>query len=338
MKGFHRVAAGLCCVLALTARGQEEIDEALAGQGIAAIVGQNRVAAIAVIRAAAGAFGRDAFTARQNAEILLTQLDLAGAGLKGKRFNHLSDVQRTFVVGTRNALDDMRHSARYSARKARMLTAQADSLLATIPDASDAPRVLDFSPRYLVASRRDATVDVTIEGSSLAGGDPTLSVEGKPCERTAKEDDQLVFRCDVVAMADGTQLTYAVMRLATFRGRSWWDGALDVFREAPAPTRYEIGIAVVPRVMGRFAADARIDRGKVVPVAIGDVVWGVDQSIDLPDHVTYLTLRARLVDGVAYEDSSVDAPVRDWYTASIDLPHRKLVIRPRGLEVALSRP
>ena len=68
------------------------------------------------------------------------------------------------------------------------------------------------------------------------------------------------------------------------------------------------------------------------------MVWGVDQSIDLPDHVTYLTLRARLVDGVAYEDSSADAPVRDWYTASIDLPHRKLVIRPRGLEVALSRP
>jgi hypothetical protein len=358
MKGIHRIALAALCVLAPGAEGQEELGGISGGQAISSIVAQSRIAANDVIRGAGGEFGRGAFTTRQNAEILLTQLDLAGEALQGKHFDDLSDVQRAFFVGTRNAVEDMRRATRYSANKARMLSAQADSLLDTIPGANGAPRMLDFSPRYLLAPAGATTVGVVIDGSWLGSGDPTLSMSGRVCQRTRQTDARLAFNCDVDAVPDGLPLAWITLRLAVFRDRSWWESTLDLFRDSPAPTRYEVGIAQIPRAFGHFAADARVPlamasggaligdsagaadtpKDTVVPIAIGDMAWGTERSIDLPDRVSYLTLRATLIDGVDYEDSSADAHPRRWYTASIDLPHRKLVIRSRDLETALSTP
>jgi hypothetical protein len=309
------------------------------GDTIASMVAQSRHAATDVIRHASGAFGRGAFTTRQSAEILLTQLDIAEQALQGKKVADLSDVQRSFFIGTRNTVEDMRRTSRYSTNKAHMLSAQADSLIETLPGANEAPRVLDFSPRYLLASGRPTKVGVVIDGSWLGSGDPTLSIAGKSCERDGQSESRLSFTCALDPATGGSQLTWVTLRLAAFRGRSWWESLLGVFQEAPAPTRYEVGIAQIPAVLGHFAADARVAaEDTVVPVAIGDLAWGVERSVDLPDHVSYLTLHATLIDGVAYEDSSVAAPPRGWYAASIDLPHRKLVIRPRNLEAVLSNP
>jgi hypothetical protein len=310
---------------------------------VASVLEEAHGAAMDIIRDAGMRFSAGAFVARQNAELLVPQLAAVAAATEGKEVRDLNDVQQAFLNGTLNAADDMRRSERYPRRKAAAMLAQSDALLSTLTDTYRFPRVIDFSPRYLVAPMMATVVEFVVTGHALDARGPALSLQGTACELRDTSADQLRFRCLFPAASDTHDLTYTTLSLVTYPPRPWWAVFVDWVRAAPAPVRYTLALAVIPRSVGGFEAMARVNTGDngleaSVRVPVGDVAWGGTRNVELPEGAIFVTVQGRQADGRAFEDTSSTATPHPWYAATIDMKARRMVIRARGLDEALAQP
>lgn len=314
-----------------------------APRSVASVLEDTHAAALEIIRNAGGGFSIGAFVARQNAELLVPELAAMAAATEGKAVGDLNDVQQSFLGGTLNAADDMRRSERYPRRKSAAMLAQADALLSTLSATYRFPRVLDFSPRYVVAPATPTAVDVVINGHALDAHTPALSLQGKACEARGGNAEQLHFHCMLPAATAAPTLSYLTLSLATYPPRPWWAFAVDWLRDDPEPVRYTLALAELPRTVGGFDATARVstsDPGSEASVTlpVGEVAWGGTRDIALPNGAIFVTLRGRQADGRVFEDTSSAASAHPWYATTIDLKARRMVIRARGLDEALAQP
>lgn len=232
-------------------------------QSVSSATDQLKDAAEEVIHNAGNEFGRGAFTARQNAEILIQQLNVIATELEGKTFKDLNESQRLFFVNTRNTLDEMRNTTDYSVARAQQLVSQADNMLGTLPGSNRTARVLDFSPRYVLSTTTPAPVVVSINGSWLGTGEPTLVAAGKACTRLQKTEVKLMFSCNLSNSSALSNLDYAKLNLVTFDRKSWWDSLVELFGGHPKKRNYELAVAVVPRTIGAFSGFATVKKAVI---------------------------------------------------------------------------
>jgi hypothetical protein len=317
--------------------------DAPGARSVASVLEETHGAALEIIRDAGTRFSIGAFVARQNAELLVPQLAAVAAATEGKDVRDLNDVQQSFLNGTLNAADDMRRSERYPRRKATAMLEQSDALLSTLAATYRFPRVLDFSPRYLVAPATATAIDLVVAGHALDAREPTLSLQGAACELRESTAEQLRFRCHVPAAADAHDLAYATLALVTYPPRPWWAIFVDWMRAAPEPVRYTLALALVPRSVGGFDAMARVNTGDSgleasVRLPVGDVAWGGTRDVTLPAGAIFVTLQGRQADGRVFEDTSSTATAHPWYATTIDMKARRMVIRAKGLDEALAQP
>lgn len=310
---------------------------------VASVLEETHGAAMAIIRDAGTQFSVGAFVARQNAELLVPQLAAVAVATEGKDVADLNDVQQSFLNGTLNAADDMQRSERYPRRKATAMLAQADGLLSTLTATYRFPRVLDFSPRYLVAPATATAVDLVVAGHALDAHGPQLTLQGKPCELRASSAEQLRFRCTLPAEVDHHALAYATLALVAYPPRPWWAFFVDWMRDAQPPVRYTLALALLPRSVAGFDAMARVNTGDSgleasVRVPVGDVAWGGTRDVALPEGAIFVTVRGRQADGRVFEDTSSEAAPHPWYATTIDMKARRMVIRARALDEALAQP
>ncbi|TXH66553.1 MAG: hypothetical protein E6Q88_11745 [Lysobacteraceae bacterium] len=421
----------------------QAVEAFAAGQTISSIVDQVRDSANEVVHNAGLEFGNGAFAARQNAEILIQQLNLMATELEGKTFRDLNATQKAFFINIHNTLDEMKETSSYTVRQAKQLVALSDSMLGTLPGADRTARVVDFSPRYVLADQGARSISITIIGSWIGSGEPAMSLGDKACKRLQKTESRLMFDCIMPAGGTANRVEYNKLVLMTTDRQGVWGRLSSWFGSEPVKRTYELGLAVVPRTLGSFtvAADvssekmteeshvetrradnqhcwgtrtyawdvnarsgwqikdkphtrligdttatdegvqawsqtgfrfmgkaknngecirvfgkviARDGRGHVeiearwveqkpetiktrVDVPIGEIQWGVERSIPLPEGTAFVSVSSSLIDGTRYEDTSVDAPIRPWYSVSIDIENRHLIVRPRDLEYALAR-
>ncbi|UPG88909.1 hypothetical protein L2Y96_16080 [Luteibacter aegosomaticola] len=317
--------------------------EAPGPRSVASVLEETHAAAMDIIRDAGTQFSIGAFIARQNAELLVPQLAAVAAATDGKAVGELNDVQQSFLNGTMNAADDMRRSERYPRKKATAMLAQSDALLSTLSATYRYPRVLDFSPRYIVAPAHATPLDIVIAGHALDARAPALSLQGSPCELRDTSADQLRFRCQLPPIADTHALGYLTLALATYPSRPWWGVLVDWMQAAPTPIRYTLALALVPRTVGGFDATARVNTGDdgleaSVIVPVGEVDWGGTRNVALPEGAIFVILHGRQADGRVYEDTSSEAAPHPWYAATIDMKARRMAIRARALDEALAQP
>jgi hypothetical protein len=310
---------------------------------VASVLEETHAAAMDIIRDAGTQFSIGAFIARQDAELLVPQLAAVAAATDGKAVGDLNDVQQSFLNGTLNAADDMRRSERYPRKKAAAMLAQADALLSTLSETYRYPRVLDFSPRYIVAPATATALDLVVAGQALDAPGPTLSVRGNACELRGRRADQLRFHCQVPAVVDAHALTYLTLVLAAYPPRPWWGIFVDWMHADPAPVRYSLALALMPPNVGGFDAMARVNTGDngleaSVRVPVGDVAWGGTRAVPLPEGAIFVTLQGRQADGRVYEDTSSAATAHPWYATTIDMKARRMTIRARTLDDALAQP
>ncbi|MGA7437359.1 MAG: hypothetical protein WBW32_04425 [Luteibacter sp.] len=310
---------------------------------VASVLEEAHSAATGIIRDAGGQFSVGAFVARQNAELLVPQLAAVAAATDGKAVSDLNDVQQSFLNGTLNAADDMQRSERYPRKKATAMLAQADALLSTLTATYRFPRVLDFSPRYVVAPAVPTALDMTVSGHALDASGPELSLQGKQCEVRGITEAQLTFHCELPGVPETHALAYATLTLVTRPPRPWWAFAVDWMRSDDAPVHYTLALALIPRTVGGFDAMARVNTGDAgmeasVPLPVGDVAWGGTRDITLPVGSIFVTLHGRQADGRVYEDTSSEAAPHPWYATTIDMRSRRMVIRARALDEALAQP
>lgn len=413
------------------------------GQAVTSAIDELRDSANDVVHNTGNEFGRAAFTTRQNAEILIQQLNLMAKDLEGKTFGDISATQQHFFINTRNTLEEMKTATNYSVTAAQRLVAQGDDMLGTLPGADRTARVLDFTPRYIISAPPGTSINVAISGSWLGSGDPSLVLANRTCSRLQKTESKLIFKCILPKLIMGSRVEYEKLKLNTADRLSFWGRLASSFGGEPTRRSYELGLAVVPRTLGTFKAQATIKttvveqrersefrrndnkhcqgtqtyawtinstegwrivaepttvresdsdatdegvqewsptgfrfqgkaknsgscvkvlgqtiakdgRGHVqirarwieardvvkeieTPIEIGDIEWGKERSIRLPENVSFLSIRSNLVDGSSFDDTSTDASVRPWYSVSIDIQNRYLIIRPKDLEQALSK-
>lgn len=317
--------------------------EAPGPRSVASVLEEAQGAATEIIHAAGGQYAVGAFVARQNAELLVPQLAAVAEATQGKAVGDLNDVQQSFLNGTLNAADDMRRSERYPRKKATAMLEQADALLSTLTETYRFPRVLDFSPRYIVAPATATALDLVVVGHALDARGPTLSVRGNACELRGSSADQLRFHCQVPAVVDAHALTYLTLVLSTYPPRPWWGLFVDWMHADPSPVRYSLALALMPPNVGGFNAMARVNTGDngleaSVRVPVGDVAWGGTRAVALPQGAIFVTLQGRQADGRVYEDTSSEASAHPWYATTIDMKARRMTIRARALDEALAQP
>lgn len=423
-----------------SAHSQTGLEVFAAGQTVNSIIDRLKGSANEVIHNAGTEFGNGAFATRQNAEILIQQLNAMMIEFEGKTFRDLDAAQQRFFVNTRNTLEQMKRATKYSVAQAEGLVAQADNMLGTLPGANKTARVTGFSPRYVVASAKSAPITVTVNGSWLGSGEPTLSLNRRACERLQKTEPKLIFSC-LMPSVSGKQVAYQKLHLTTVDRPSFWERVLSWFGSEPDKRPYELAIAVVPQTLGSFSAEVRTKAAKIeeaprtetvysanehcqgtrtyawtinaregwrikdrpttqllgdsdavdegvqdwsptgfrlrgqaknngqcidlvlekvrdgrghvriqanwiefrsvddeanAPLQIGDIFWGKERSIRLPDSTTFVAIQSELLNGQRCAGSSLDQADCAWYGLSIDVPNRLLIIRPKDVDEALA--
>jgi len=226
---------------------------------VGSVIDQLRGSANDVIQNAQNAVSKGAFEVRQNAEILLQQLDVMGRGLEGKTVKDLTAVQAQFFSNTFQTLQEIRSTASYTTKEARKLVAQSNDMLGTLPFADRTARVLDFSPRF-VALHETQDQALMISGSWLSSsGSPSLLMDGKICEPLEVLESSLRFRCKV-GPSLGSSVTYKTGTLTVSDRQGWWDRFVGWFYDNRVKRTYSIAIAVVPMSLGQFSIKAAVEK------------------------------------------------------------------------------
>ncbi len=244
-------------LLCSPAIGQDLTSAFGVGATIGSTIDQLKESANEIAHNAGNEFGRGAFSTRQNAEILIQQLNAMSIELEGKTFNDLNNSQRMFFLNTKNTLDEINKSTKYSVNRAQQLVVQADSMLGTLPGANRTSRVLDFSPRYILSDRTNLPITVNVTGSWLGSGDPKLIIDGSTCFRLQKTESKLIFQCKFEINNTSDNVSFQKLNLTTYDRPSWLESITQFFGSSPKKRKYELALAIVPKKIGSFSGIAR---------------------------------------------------------------------------------
>lgn len=241
-------------------KGQSGLGAFAAGQAVSSVIDQIKDGANEVVHNTQNSVSRGAFDVRQNAEILLQQLGIIGKELEGKTFSDLNAAQKEFFNSTYATVQELKHSTAYTVAQADRLVARVDSMLGTLPGANRTARVLGFSPSYVPYRSGDQNVHVTINGTWLGTGEPALKLGNQNCIRNEKTESKLLFTCKTPQGLKINELTYSKMSLSTFDRQSFIDRIIGLFWNNRVERNYELGLAIVPEMMGSFSISATTSR------------------------------------------------------------------------------
>lgn len=248
-----KTLSGLVATMLLTACGTPSPQEAsLSGLTVSHAVREIRDAVNDSIGSIDEAFGNNLFRARQHLELLLGRLDAIIGESTNHLFTELNETERQVFADAQRLVEDLEDLERVTANDVEEVVDRLSSSLAGLPFVEGLPLVFEARPLYVAAEPSSAvpSVQVTVEGVSLASGAPTLTVDGETCERNNLLATTLGFSCSGSHFLFDGESRAVVARLSVFKRRSFWDRV--IFRQAER-FEYEIPVTVIPESIGRVS-------------------------------------------------------------------------------------
>jgi len=197
---------------------------------------------------------KNGFELRQRLDLLAQTLAYLGFELTGRTYGDLEGRQRDFFTDADAAVASWKTSSRMTVGDVSRVLAGAYDVFETIPGASRAPRVSSASPAY-VPLRPSSTepVVVTVSGSRLGTGDPTLRFGGRKCTLRRHRSAEIVFACSARMFIASQSPSAKIGTLTVYHRRTFLGAFLQ---HHPRPHEYRVTVFAVPPIMGSYKVSA----------------------------------------------------------------------------------
>lgn len=184
------------------------------------------------------------FTARSDLLVVLRNVDLMANEFRDKTFQDLNQSQQTVFLNAFAAIDKAKEGTEASLGEVRKLTDQVGADISRLPFVEKSPLVTHFSPSMAISNQ--SAYRISVRGSRLGEGNPTLSIPNATCDRATKLESKLEFECKGEAFAVSEA--------------KWLDGKLTVFSKDRSffigprkHSNYDVSLGIIPSKMGDYS-------------------------------------------------------------------------------------
>jgi hypothetical protein len=223
-----------------------------ASTSIGGLIDQLESAVRNTINRADDAVSNNSFRIRQQGEVLLSQLDTIATGQREKTFAQLNATEQKSFLDIKTTVDQLARLERLTAADVQRTTNSVGTAMANLPLGKSTPRVIDYGPAYVVASRAGggpSSQIVTISGMTLGEGTPKLRMKSVDCALLAKTEIAIKFSCPSQGWTTNGRVDTVSGELQVFQKRGWiaW-----LLRAKPAARPYKLSVFLVPSALGTY--------------------------------------------------------------------------------------
>jgi hypothetical protein len=207
------------------------------------------------INRADDAVSNNSFKTRQHLEILLSQLNSVAENQRSKTFEQLDLAQQTAFLNIKNSVEQLAQLERVTASDAQKTSLTVGTALGNLPLGKNIPRVIDYSPSYVLAPAPglSQTTVVSVSGILLGAGAPKLTMNGGECENLSKTEVSLQFSCKSSEWAASDAVTNVAGQLTIYQKKGFLQ---SLFGKSADSVQYKVVLFVVPPRMGEFSLSA----------------------------------------------------------------------------------
>lgn len=204
------------------------------------------------INRADDAVSNNSFRVRQHLEILLGQLNAIATDQRDKTFAQLNDTQQKAFLNIKNSIDQLAQLQRVTAADVQKTSLTVGTAMGNLPLGKATPRVIDYSPVYVIGKAADAPAgsqSISVSGISLGEGAPKLRIQGAACTLASKTEIALKFTCPNQSWTASDAVGAVAGDLEVYQKRGFWS---RLFGREPETRKYRVSVFVVPPTMGDF--------------------------------------------------------------------------------------
>ena len=203
------------------------------------------------------AVGNNLFRTRQELEILLGRIEAISRESTGVLFEELNKTERQIFSDLRRQTRELQDLERVTSNDLEALIASMSTTLASLPLASDMPKVFRFSPLFVSRGTltQETSIQVSVAGALLSAEEPTLTIDGNPCAPTEVLDTSLKFLCDSDYFGNSDAIEVVTGDLSVYERTNFLDW---LFFRDPDPNHYAISITVIPNLLGEIVPSVTI--------------------------------------------------------------------------------
>jgi hypothetical protein len=127
--------------------------------------------------------------------------------------------------------------------------------ISNLPLGKTVPRVIDYSPSYLLAQAAEAPQNtvISVSGILLGQGTPKLVMNGADCENISKTEVALQFSCKSSDWQTVDAVKNITGQLTVHQKTGFFQ---SIFGKASTPVNYKMVVFVVPGRMGSYSLSA----------------------------------------------------------------------------------
>jgi hypothetical protein len=263
MKISGRVFLISCCALMFacttTAFAQGAGTAITAVTAIDSLVSQIKTGLEEIINQTETAYSRQAFDTRTHAIVVLQQVDTVASDIVGKAFRDANDTQKRFFVQATALLDKWNKGNHDILKELDNVSNTMEEAVSRLPSADKTPLIKAYYPSFLVPTLSGPTFSLSISGTRIGTGDPSLQFGKVRCERFSKTDRQIQFRCPASVFGTPARLRGESGILEIEAPQGFWDVVLFQHHMM----KYDIGVVAVPSELGRYNVVAVVPQSKI---------------------------------------------------------------------------
>lgn len=203
----------------------------------------------------------NSFRTRQHLEILLSQLDSIADNQRDKTFSQLDQTQQAAFLNIKNSIEQLARLERVTANDAQKTSLTVGTAIGNLPLGNTVPRVIDYSPSYVLASRPGVApgIVVSISGMLLGEGVPKLVMNDRDCEILSKTETALQFNCAAENWGAPDTVKNISGQLTVYQKNGFFR---SLFGKSSIPRIYKLVVFAVPMSMGSYSLTAVKKVGK----------------------------------------------------------------------------
>ena len=214
-------------------------------------------------------------------ETISEQIGTDGKRLADKVLKDLDQKERRLVTDLQNSVSQLSttlsESGELVASQAKDVVDSTAIAMSVLPGSKDHPRVKSISPFYvsrnLLEANEDDRIQFDVKGLFLKGdNEPLLNIGDHKCATQVETDQKLTFACSeeaILTQNSITKIDRLTGKLTIYRKRKFWQ---DLFRGQPKEINYDIGLAILPKYIGKVTITSKNEQIIDIPEETEEIV------------------------------------------------------------------
>lgn len=195
---------------------------------------------------------RNSFAMRQYLILLMQNIDIVSANITKNSFGELNNTQKDFFNKLNFTISKWNEGTEITIGSVNDTLKMVNDITARLPGADKTPRVISYTPAYVINGE---DTKVSIEGTLIGDGNPTLYFDNIACGRLTKDDYHIVFDCPGKIFSSSDEIKGKSGKLKLFSSQKKW----VFFPGDEKIYNYDLGIYIIPEVMGSYKIDAIVE-------------------------------------------------------------------------------